>query len=97
MRRKGIDLGQVYDAEAVRVIVDDVDDCYGALDVVHAAWPHIGSEFDDYVANPKDNGYRSIHTAVTCPGGRVLEVQIRSWGDAQAGGNRPLCALGVQG
>ena len=78
MRRKDIDLAQVYDAEAVRVIVDDVDDCYGALDVVHNAWPHIGSEFDDYVANPKDNGYRSIHTAVTGPGGRVLEVQIRS-------------------
>ena len=78
MRRKGIDLSQVYDAEAVRVIVDDVQRCYGALGVVHTAWPHIGSEFDDYVANPKDNGYRSIHTAVMGPEGRVLEVQIRS-------------------
>ena len=45
MRRKSIDLSQVYDMEAVRVIVDDVERCYGALDVVHAAWPHIGSEF----------------------------------------------------
>lgn len=78
MRRKGIDLSQVYDAEAVRVIVDDVQRCYGALGVVHTAWPHIGSEFDDYVANPKENGYRSIHTAVMGPEGRVLEVQIRS-------------------
>ena len=78
MRRKAIDLSQVYDAEAVRVIVDDVQRCYGALGVVHTAWPHIGSEFDDYVANPKDNGYRSIHTAVMGPEGRVLEVQIRS-------------------
>ena len=78
MRRKGIDLSQVYDAEAVRVIVDDVQRCYGALGVVHTAWPHIGSEFDDYVANPKENGYRSIHTALMGPEGRVLEVQIRS-------------------
>ena len=78
MRRKSIDLSQVYDMEAVRVIVDDVERCYGALDVVHAAWPHIGSEFDDYVASPKDNGYRSIHTAVVGPEGRALEVQIRS-------------------
>ncbi len=78
MRRKGIDLSQVYDVEAVRVIVDDVQRCYGALGVVHTAWPHIGSEFDNYVANPKDNGYRSIHTAVMGPEGRVLEVQIRS-------------------
>ena len=78
MRRKGIDLSQVYDAEAVRVVVDDVQRCYGALGVVHTAWPHIGSEFDDYVANPKENGYRSIHTAVMGPEGRVLEVQIRS-------------------
>ena len=78
MRRKGIDVSEVYDAEAVRVIVDDVQRCYGALGVVHTAWPHIGSEFDDYVANPKENGYRSIHTAVMGPEGRVLEVQIRS-------------------
>ena len=78
MRRKAIDLSRVYDAEAVRVIVDDVHGCYGALGVVHTAWPHIGSEFDDYVANPKGNGYRSIHTAVMGPEGRVLEVQIRS-------------------
>ncbi len=78
MRRKGVDLSQVYDMEAVRVIVDDVQRCYGALGVVHTAWPHIGSEFDDYVASPKDNGYQSIHTAVMGPEGRVLEVQIRS-------------------
>ncbi|MDE0224403.1 MAG: HD domain-containing protein [Gammaproteobacteria bacterium] len=78
MRRKAVDLSQVYDMEAVRVIVDDVQRCYGALGVVHTAWPHIGSEFDDYVASPKDNGYQSIHTAVMGPEGRVLEVQIRS-------------------
>ena len=78
MRRKGIDVSQVYDAEAVRVIVGDVEGCYGALGVVHTAWPHIASEFDDYVANPKENGYRSIHTAVTGREGRVIEVQIRS-------------------
>ena len=91
MRRKGVDLSQVYDVEAVRVIVDDLRRCYGALGVVHTAWPHIGSEFDDYVANPKDNGYRSIHTAVMGPEGRVLEVQIRS-GEMHRQAEIGLCA-----
>ena len=78
MGRKSIDFGQVYDVQAVRVVVERIAQCYAVLGVVHTAWHHIPSEFDDYIANPKDNGYRSIHTAVIGPGGRMLEVQIRT-------------------
>ena len=78
MRRKGIDFSEVYDAQALRVVVQRVPECYATLGVVHTAWPHIPREFDDYIANPKDNGYRSIHTAVLGPVGKVLEVQIRT-------------------
>ena len=78
MRRKGIDVSEVYDVQAVRVVVRRSPECYATLGVVHTAWPHIPREFDDYIANPKDNGYRSIHTAVIGPAGKVLEVQIRT-------------------
>ncbi|MFO7704947.1 MAG: GTP diphosphokinase [Halopseudomonas sp.] len=78
MRRKGIDFSQVYDVRAVRVLVPQVRDCYTALGIVHGLWRHIPNEFDDYIANPKENGYRSLHTAVVGPGGKVLEVQIRT-------------------
>ena len=78
MQRKGIGFEEVYDVRAVRVLVDEVRDCYGALGVVHSLWRHIPKEFDDYIASPKENGYRSIHTAVLGPEGRTLEVQIRT-------------------
>ena len=78
MRRKNIAFDDVCDVEAVRVIVDSVGDCYAVLGVVHTSWPHISEEFDDYIANPKANGYQSIHTAVIGPRGRTLEVQIRT-------------------
>ena len=78
MGRKSIDFGEVYDVQAVRVVVETVPQCYAVLGVVHTAWRHLPSEFDDYIANPKDNGYRSIHTAVAGPGGGLLEVQIRT-------------------
>ncbi len=78
MRRKGIDFSQVYDVRAVRVLVPQVRDCYTALGIVHGLWRHIPNEFDDYIANPKENGYRSLHTAVVGPSGKVLEVQIRT-------------------
>ena len=63
---------------AIRVLVDSVGECYTALGTVHGLWMHIPREFDDYVTNPKPNGYRSLHTAVVGPGGRTLEVQIRT-------------------
>jgi len=78
MQRKGIGFEQVYDIHGVRVIVPEVRDCYAALGVVHSLWRPIPGEFDDYIATPKDNMYRSLHTAVVGPGGHPLEVQIRT-------------------
>lgn len=79
MQRKGIGFSQVYDIRAVRILVPELRDCYAALGVVHGLWRNIPNEFDDYIANAKDNGYRSLHTAVVGPGGKVLEVQIRTF------------------
>ena len=79
MRKKGVEFSEVYDIRALRVIVDSVKDCYTALGLVHNIWTPIPKEFDDYISNPKGNYYRSLHTAVRCPDGRSLEVQIRTW------------------
>jgi GTP pyrophosphokinase len=78
MRRKGKDFGQISDVRAVRVLVKSVRDCYAALGVVHTLWQHIPGEFDDYIATPKENNYRSIHTAIVGPEGKTVEVQIRT-------------------
>ena len=78
MQNKGLDFSQIYDVRAVRILVPEVRDCYTALGIVHTLWRHIPNEFDDYIANPKENGYRSLHTAVIGPKGKVLEVQIRT-------------------
>ena len=78
MQEKEISFDAVYDVEAVRVIVKDVLECYRVLGVVHTSWPPIPNTLDDYIANPKANGYRSIHTAVVGPRGRNLEVQVRT-------------------
>jgi GTP pyrophosphokinase len=78
MQRKGISFSEVYDIRAVRILVDDIQDCYAALGVVHTKWRNIPREFDDYIANPKNNGYQSLHTAVIGPEGKALEIQIRT-------------------
>lgn len=78
MQRKGIGFSQVYDIRAVRILVPEIKDCYATLGLVHGLWRNIPNEFDDYVANPKENGYRSLHTAVIGPEGKFLEVQIRT-------------------
>ena len=78
MQRKSLRFEQVMDVLAVRVMVDTIAECYAALGVVHGLWPYIPGEFDDYIATPKDNNYRSLHTAVTGPGKLPLEVQIRT-------------------
>jgi GTP pyrophosphokinase len=78
MQRKGSDLGHIFDVQAVRVLVDNVSECYAALGVVHNLWAYLPGEFDDYIANPKENDYRSLHTAVIGPEGRTVEVQIRT-------------------
>ena len=78
MVRKHLAFEQLFDVRAVRVVVASIPDCYAALGVVHGLWPYIQGEFDDYIATPKDNFYRSIHTAVMGPQGKSVEVQIRT-------------------
>ena len=79
MRRKDVGIDALYDIRAVRVLVGDVKDCYAALGIVHNLWTPLPGEFDDYIAKPKANDYRSLHTAVIGPEGKPLEVQIRTW------------------
>ena len=79
MQRKAVDFDELYDIRAVRVLVDDVGDCYSVLGIVHQLWTPISGEFDDYIAQPKSNHYQSLHTAVIGPEGLGLEVQIRTW------------------
>jgi GTP pyrophosphokinase len=78
MRVKDLDFEQLHDVRALRVIVPEVKDCYAALGVAHNLWQPIAREFDDYISRPKDNLYQSLHTAVIGPGGKTLEVQIRT-------------------
>lgn len=79
MRRKEVGIDSLYDIRAVRILVADVKDCYSALGIVHSLWAPLPGEFDDYIAKPKANNYRSLHTAVIGPEGKPLEVQIRTW------------------
>ena len=78
MQRKGVPFEALRDIRGVRVIVDDIPTCYAVLGVVHTHWKPIPGEFDDYIANPKDNSYQSLHTAVLFEDGKVLEIQIRT-------------------
>jgi GTP pyrophosphokinase len=78
MQRKHVDFGELYDIRALRVLTGSVADCYAALGITHALWPNLPDEFDDYIARPKGNDYRSLHTAVIGPEGKTLEVQIRT-------------------
>lgn len=80
MERKGVSLDEIYDQLAVRVIVEghDVGECYRVLGMVHATWPPVPGEFDDYIAMPKESMYQSLHTTVLIPGGQPCEVQIRT-------------------
>ena len=78
MTSKQRDFNELFDVRAVRIAVDSIADCYAVLGLVHGKWRHIEKEFDDYIANPKENGYQSLHTAVHGPGGKPIEVQIRT-------------------
>ncbi|WP_255987296.1 RelA/SpoT family protein [Chitinolyticbacter albus] len=79
MQKKKLDFSELYDIRAVRVLVDDLKDCYTTLGIVHNLWQPIPGEFDDYIAHPKGNFYRSLHTAVIGPQDKALEVQIRTF------------------
>ncbi len=78
MKRKRLEFSELYDVRAVRILVEDLKDCYTALGLVHNLWQPIPGEFDDYIAHPKSNGYRSLHTAVIGPRDIAIEVQIRT-------------------
>ena len=78
MRGKEVPFERLYDIRAVRVIVNDIRECYTVLGIVHDRWAPVEGEFDDYIASPKSNDYRSLHTAVVGPEGKTLEVQIRT-------------------
>ncbi len=101
MQRKGIGFSQVHDIRALRILVDDIRDCYHTLGIVHGMWRNIPNEFDDYVASPKENGYRSLHTAVIGPEGKVclkckfvheICTRKRSWASVRTGGTRAVIA-----
>jgi len=78
MTAKHKEFTELFDVRAVRITVEKIADCYAVLGLVHGRWHHIAQEFDDYIANPKENGYRSLHTAVFGPDGKPLEIQIRT-------------------
>ena len=78
MQKKHLEFNELFDVRAVRVITKRLQDCYAALGIVHTHFHHIPREFDDYVANPKPNGYQSIHTVVVGEEGKTVEIQIRT-------------------
>lgn len=79
MQRKNVSLDEIYDATAVRVLVETKDQCYEVLSLIHILWEQLSKEFDDYITKPKPNGYQSLHTAVRGPEERVFEVQVRTF------------------
>ena len=78
MQQKGLSFDQIFDVRAVRILVNDVNECYTALGIIHNKWQPLRNEFDDYIANPKANDYQSLHTAVIGPERKIFEVQIRT-------------------
>ncbi len=78
MQKKNLSFDGLFDIRAIRVLVDNLSECYAVLGMVHALWKHIPKEFDDYIAMPKGNNYQSLHTVVIGKGGKTMEVQIRT-------------------
>lgn len=78
MQQKKLKFEELYDLNAIRILVNTIKDCYNVLSIIHSLWSPVSGQFDDYIATPKSNGYRSIHTAVLGPGQKILEIQIRT-------------------
>ncbi|HBS26083.1 MAG TPA: GTP diphosphokinase [Gammaproteobacteria bacterium] len=78
MQQKDLGLDELFDIHAVRILVDSVADCYASLGIIHTQWKTIPKEFDDYIANPKPNGYQSLHTVIIGPDSKPVEIQIRT-------------------
>ncbi|WP_412972316.1 GTP diphosphokinase [Glaciecola sp. MF2-115] len=78
MQKKQLSFEELFDIRALRIVAERLQDCYAALGTVHTTWKHIPSEFDDYIATPKQNGYQSIHTVIVGPEGKAVEIQIRT-------------------
>ena len=97
MQRKSAEFGEIYDVYAIRLLVDEIRDCYAALGIVHALWRPIPGQFDDYIAVPKNNLYQSLHTAVIALDGKPLEIQIRTHAMHQVSRGRHRGALALQG
>ena len=91
MQRKNLGFSEVYDIRALRVLVPSIADCYEVLGWLHSHWENIPGEYDDYIAAPKENGYRSLHTAVNGPDNKVLEIQIRTF-DMHSEAELGVCA-----
>ncbi len=77
--KKNVSIKEIYDSLALRILTSSIHDCYKTLSAIHQSWPHLQKEFDDYIANPKPNGYRSIHTVITGPQDIYIEIQIRTF------------------